>query len=597
LLLVTVYRVEAQVQVGNLNASGNATLSGGYTGDYGNLTSSDHGVTFGGAGTLSGFYYNPNFLSFSVQPYLNQSRENSNYQSISDASGVNASTSIFAGSNFPGSVSYSKTFNAQGNFAVPGVADFTSHGDSQVVNVTWSEIVPKMPTVSVSFLDGNDQYSLYGADGDLSSTYRSLFVQSNYRVAGFNLNGSYRDSTNQSQIPEILGNPAQSTDSDTSSFSFGIGHSLPFHGSFSASANRSEVSADYESGNYNATLDSVTAGMGFSPIRNLNLGANFQYNDNLAATLDQTIIAAGGAVETSPQQSSHSLSLTGFATYMVPSLHLTFSATDEHRDQAFLGEAYESDAYSGSVNYSNRLLGGNLNVTAGVTHTLVSSTDQSLLGLMGSVNYSREIKNWSLSTMAHYAQDTQTVLIAYTSGGYGYSSSLSRKFGRKSHWSANAAGSRSTLSNQPGAANFSQSYSTALSTKWGSLSGAYSKSSGNSILTSTGLTPVTVPLPVVTPSSVILYGGTAYSAGISLTPFRGLVMNTSYSRAMSNTQGNSVTSNNKTEQLNAYLLYQVRKIYFTAGFSKLTQSFSANGNAPAMIATYYFGLSRWFNFL
>ena len=64
---------------------------------------SDHSLSLGGTGTLSGFYYNPNFLSFTVSPYLNQARDNSAFQSISDASGVNFSSSIFGGSHFPGS--------------------------------------------------------------------------------------------------------------------------------------------------------------------------------------------------------------------------------------------------------------------------------------------------------------------------------------------------------------------------------------------------------------------------------------------------------------------------------------------------------------
>jgi predicted CXXCH cytochrome family protein len=55
--------------------------------------------------TLAGSFYNPNFLSFKVEPFYNQSRANSDFQSITGASGVTASSSIFGGSEFPGSVS------------------------------------------------------------------------------------------------------------------------------------------------------------------------------------------------------------------------------------------------------------------------------------------------------------------------------------------------------------------------------------------------------------------------------------------------------------------------------------------------------------
>jgi len=74
-------------------------------------------------------------------------------------------------------------------------------------------------------------------------------------------------------------------------------------------------------------------------------------------------------------------------------------------------------------------------------------------------------------------------------------------------------------------------------------------------------------------------------------------MSVSYAQALADTQANSVSSNNRTSQLNTYLQYRFRKIYFTAGFSKLTQSFSSNASLPAMVGSYYLGLSRWFNFL
>jgi hypothetical protein len=597
IFLLAVSPATAQVDVGNFNLNGNATVSAGYTGDFGNQTGSDHGVTFGGVGTLAGYYYNPGFLTFNLQPFLNQSRENSNYQSISDSSGVNASTGIFGGSNFPGTVSYAKTFNAQGNYNVPGVTDFTSHGDSQNLNIGWSENVPDLPHLMVSFVDGTDHYSLYGASGDLASSYRTFSAQTNYRVDGFTLTGSFRDSAVQSDIPSILGSSAETTDSDTISYSAGIGHSLPFHGSISLGASRSEVSADFSDGTYNATVDTLNGGMSFNPLSALSVGVNFQYNDNLAGSLDQSIVAAGGNVGSTPQQASHSMDLLGYANYKVLNWHLTFSASEEHRDQNFMGESYQSDTTNGSVTYSNNLLGGFLNATAGVTRSLISSNNQTQLGAFGSINYLRELGRWSVSGMVNYAQDTQTVLIAYTSSGYGYSGSLARKLGKRSHWSATTSGSKSILSNEPGAGTFSQSYSTALSLKWISVSGAYSRSDGNSILTASGLTPVTVPLPVIAPSSVILYGGHSYSGAVGLSPFRGLTMSVSYAQALADTQANSVSSNNRTSQLNTYLQYRFRKIYFTAGFSKLTQSFSSNASLPAMVGSYYLGLSRWFNFL
>ena len=597
-LLATAGMAFGQVQLGKFNLAGNGNISAGYTGDYGNQTASDHGITFGGTGTLNGFFYSPNFLSFNVQPFLNQSRENSDYQSLTDASGVNASAGIFSGSNFPGAISFSKNYNAQGNYNVPGVADFTSRGDSQVLNISWSENVPHLPNVTVSFLDGNSNYSLYGSNGDLSSTFRSIIVQSNYRVAGFTLTGGYRDSVTDSQVPEILGSQANTMDSDTSTISFGLSHALPFHGSFSAGASRSDVNSDSDAGDYHSSLDTLNSGITFNPINNLNFGANLQYLDNLAASLDDTIVAAGGAVGGAPLEGTHSLDLLGYVNYSIPALHVTLSGTDDRRAQVYDGESLQSNTYSGSATYSNVFLGGFLNVTVGANRTSISnSTQGALTGVNGTINYSRNIRKWSASGMVRYGENMQTALIGYTSTGYGYAGTLGRQFARKSHWSASASGAKSALSNDSGSGTFSQTYSTVLSIRWIGVSGSYSRSNGNSVLTASGLQPVTVLLPVVAPSSVILYGGHAYSAGIGINPIRGLTISGSYSEAFTNTQGDSTDSNNRSRQLNGYMQYLFRKVYLTAGFTRMTQSFSSNGNVPAMVGSFYFGISRWFNFL
>lgn len=100
-LLLMADRAGAQIRFGETSTSGTGTISSGYTANYGNMTTSTHGWTFGGAANLTGSFHSPNFLSYNVSPYLNQSRANSNFQSISDASGVNLSANIFAGSKFP----------------------------------------------------------------------------------------------------------------------------------------------------------------------------------------------------------------------------------------------------------------------------------------------------------------------------------------------------------------------------------------------------------------------------------------------------------------------------------------------------------------
>ena len=72
----------------------------------------------------------PRFLNFTAYPYYNRSQENSGSQSITDSSGVNLNSSIFGGSHFPGSVSFGENLNSTGNYGLPGIQGFTTHGNS-----------------------------------------------------------------------------------------------------------------------------------------------------------------------------------------------------------------------------------------------------------------------------------------------------------------------------------------------------------------------------------------------------------------------------------------------------------------------------------
>lgn len=85
----------AQVQAGGLNLSLTGDLGVGYTADYGSVQSSDHSASINGDASLTGYYYNPNFLRFSVTPNYNRSQENSGGQSITDATNVSASVGFF----------------------------------------------------------------------------------------------------------------------------------------------------------------------------------------------------------------------------------------------------------------------------------------------------------------------------------------------------------------------------------------------------------------------------------------------------------------------------------------------------------------------
>ena len=137
--------IPAAAQVANnlhLNASGD--VNAGYSGDFGD-SGSDHGLGLGGSGSIGGYYYNPNFASFSVMPYYGRSQSNSTSSSIFDSSGYNGSVNLFGGSSIPGSITFNQNWNSTGNFGLPGLAGLTTNNDSRSIGVGWSLSCPAFP--------------------------------------------------------------------------------------------------------------------------------------------------------------------------------------------------------------------------------------------------------------------------------------------------------------------------------------------------------------------------------------------------------------------------------------------------------------------
>jgi hypothetical protein len=598
-LLLWVLPAVGQLEIGdNLNMNLTGTLSGGYSANYGNAIGSSHGLNFGGTANLAGYYYNPGLLSFNLAPYYGQSRANSNYQSIFDSSGVNLSSSIFSGSHFPGSISYSKAYNSEGSFAIPGLPNYTTRGNSDTFGISWSENVPDAPSLTASFQTGGNHYSVLGTDNNGESTYHSFTLRSGYLLDGFNLGAYYQKGASDSLIPQIFGTQDQpeSVKSDNTGYGFNVSHVLPMRGGFSTSVNRSEFSSDFVNSNYNGAIDTISASAGIQPTNKLHLAVGADYSDSLSGQLFQTIISEGGAVpEQALDQGSHGLDVTATAAYAVlPNLQTQVDV--ERRQQRFLGQDYGANVYDAGVTYGRGLLGGFANAAFSLRDSTLDNSNQNVVGFATNLGYNRRINGWFLAGSFSYAQNVETLLVTYMSSFYNYSGSVRRRWGQFS-WSASAGASRTGLTAIPGTENSSQSYTSGVGYgRWINASGSYSKSDGNAIATGAGLTTTPIPLPPIPSSLLILYGGKSYSFGLASSPLKKLTISGSFAKANSNTLIGTAGSVNATEELNTYFQYQFRKMYLTGGFSRLQQSFSASGTVPANVSSYYFGISRWFNF-
>lgn len=588
----------AQLKVGETSSTLNGTISAGYTGDYGNLINSDHSLALGGTGTLAGYYYSPNFFSYTVSPFVNQSRDNSTYQSISNASGVNFNSSIFAGSKFPGSISYAKAYNSEGNIAVPGLANYTTHGNSDAFGASWSEILPGLPSLSAQYQRGSNQYSIYGADDNGNTDSQSFGIRSSYLVKGFNLGAYFSDGSSHSDIPQILEGSSQneSATSHDHGYGFTMGHALPLHGGFSGAMNSSYVESDFLGSSYHGTIDTYTGTASFQPTQKLHFSVSSNYSDNLTGSLYQAITATGGIV-VPPQagQASNAFDVQGSASYSIlPNLQGLASA--DRRNQFFLGKNYSADSYGGGFTYWHTLFGGSFNAAFMLTDNTTSTSSANALGFSGTVNYNKRFDGWAAGVYASYSQNVETLLITYMSSTYSYGGNIRRRFGQFG-WSAGASVGKTGLTTQEGIMNSSESFNSAVNySKWVSLTGSYSKSDGNGIESAAGVTITSTPLPVFGTNDLILFGGRSYGFGLSSNPVRRLTLSATFAKSVSNSSFGGTDSESNTKQINTFFQYQFRKMYLTGGYSNLVQGFSLAGTPPETVSAFYIGVSRWFNF-
>jgi hypothetical protein len=598
-ILLLALPAAGQMEIGdNLSMNLNGTLGFGYSAEYANAFGSSHGFSGSGTGTLSGSYYDPNFLSFSVSPYYGQSRANSNYQSVFDSSGVSASASIFSGSHFPGSVSYAKSYNSEGSFGVPGISNYTTHGNSDTFGINWSENLPDEPSLSVGFQRGSSQYSIFGTDQQGNSTFDSVTLHSGYLYHGFGLGAFYDRGGSHSQVPQLLGTEEQpeTLNSSNSGYGFNASHALPMRGGFSAGFTHSAFDTDVAGTSIKGSVDLVTANAGIQPTSKLHFGVGANYSDSLSGQLFEQIVAAGGIVPAQNiNESSHGMDVTGTVSYAIAK-GLQSQAEVERRQQTFLGTSFGSNSYSGGLIYTTGLLGGNFNAAGTVIDNTLDGSSQNTLGFSTTANYTRRINNWVMNGSFSYAQNVQTFLITYMSSFYNYSGNIRHRWGQFV-WTAGASAGRTGLTEQTGMRNSNQSYTTGIGySRHLTLTGTYSRGSGIGIETANGIAPSPVLVPVVTPSSAILFGGDSYSVGLASNPVRKLTLAASFAKTNSNTSLSGLAQNGSTSQYNAIFQYQLRKIYVNGGYSRLQQGFSTSTTGPAVVSSFYFGISRWFNF-
>ncbi len=428
-------------------------LGVGYGADSASGQSSSSSVAFNGQGNIQGYYFDPRFLTFTVTPVYNRSEANSPGEggSLTNSSSIGAGLGIFGGSHFPGSISYSKTYNASGTYAVPGVQGFVTDGDASQLTVAWSALLPNLPPVNIQYFQTSSTSSIFGTSQEDHSTTRNFNLQSNYRYRGWAMSGHASEVFLHTETPTFLTVAESNVGSENAtSLSFTTSHKLPMEGG---------VALSYGYGNYNGSEgasgsdDSFAASASFLPTRRFSTSFQFQYNSNLAGQVENQLAGVGSvAPQVNLGSGSHTLSFQNTDTLYLPhSLSLGFNAS--RVQQEAYGSSVAANNYSAIVNYHfNKPLWGSILVYGGVNDQAADGVNEGA-SMLGGANFTRTIKAWQVSAGASYSQDVQTVLAVETTSNYSFNGGVSRSLSRRLRWYATVNEYHSGLNQVAGSSN------------------------------------------------------------------------------------------------------------------------------------------------
>jgi hypothetical protein len=592
-LLILAAGAQGQVGVGDnaeMTLSGNVGL--GYSGNFGDSGVSGHALYSSGMGLLSGSYYNPNFLSFTVRPFYNRNQDQTSYTSILSETGVDASTSIFSGSHFPGSVSFSKSFSKGSQYGLPGSASLDADATNQNFAVSWSELLPSLPSLTATFADNSSSSTVLGEGGTADTSSKTFNLVSNYRTHGFQLIGFMNHQNYHVDLPSFLSGSSSESDSAATSYGVSASHALPLSGSFTTDYNRTNYSSETGPYRTHGSTDTADTTVSLKPMDRLTVTGQVRYTGDLIGALRQSLLADNTPVVFANEQGSHGVTLSSYAAYQVGH-GFTVIGYANRQMQTFAGTSYNYHQVGGTVTYNySRPLFGLLNFSFGMVNNGTTSGGDSL-GFVGTATLKRRFGRWEYGADMAYSQNVQTVIADYTTSTLNYGGNIRRRFGASTTWSASYRGIQSGITQLQGSDNRADSFITNLARGRYDLSATYSRSHGTALLSSTGAITPSPITPILTPDQ-ILYNGRVYGASAGVRPARRMLINFNWYKVRSDTVTTTLLSQNNSERYYAQMQYNVRKLSFRAGYWRVYQGVGANAIQPTTDNTYFFNVSRWF---
>jgi hypothetical protein len=581
----------AQLEIGeNLKMNLTGNLGAGYTGAFGNVDiQSSHGQGFNGSADLTGYYFNPNFLSFQFRPYYERDQSNTDSQVITRGTGFGGSVGLFGGSHFPGSISYGKDFSTGSEFRIAGVPTIAADSSGQTFAVSWSALVPNLPTLTASYAIGSSKAS-YLESGESDNSSRNLNLISTYQLLGFQLHGNISHISSDSTTPLFLTSDTIHSGGSGTSFNVGAQHTLPLRGGIGLGWSHSSFSND-DGSEWNTS--SYNVGISLTPWHRVSVYQNASYVTDLAAAFGQSVVNGEVPAGLRTESDSAGVTYSAGASYLVGH-GLTVGGHFTHRVQWFAGQRYEDTQYGGNLNFNraSRLFGF-LYFGFGLVDT-ASKLGNEGLGFNANVGMDRKFGHWDTSADFTYSQNVQTLVTVATTSSYSYGVSTRRKISNELRVGGAFRGSHSGLVTQDGSGNRAESLSGSVGWRKYNFGGSYSQASGTAVFTSTGELTAT-PLGPLFTNAFMLFDARSWSVNASTILFRRISIGGGYAWYTSDTTRLAGTLLSTGDRYNVRVDYRLRKFSLIGGFNRSMQEVSTIAGGPRIVNAYYVSVSRWFD--
>lgn len=233
-ILAVVQTMRAQEQARELTG----TISAGYSQNDLNGDSAQ-GPYLGVQADLKGYYKDPRILTYEFMPNLAKGAQWSGPVAGPDTTGFAATSTFLGGSNIP--LSMFVVMQKVPTTQLTGLANTTGTNSFELPSLSRSmrswgldwqyRTRGRLPSFSVHYSNTNtdDTYPIF-LGGDLSSSYKHLGVNTQYRWRGWDLNAQYTNLFNSTQSPfsvDTSGNPISQNTRQRQATANAI-HKLPF---------------------------------------------------------------------------------------------------------------------------------------------------------------------------------------------------------------------------------------------------------------------------------------------------------------------------------------------------------------------------------